>query len=102
MEISNEISNASVPSFHGIFNYWGCLDCLFSALVLLPTETTSPVGLSYCRLLQGSLTWGAQYIWPSYTDQLRSAAFYIDNIIYLLQNKLPEWGGQLYWAFPFS
>jgi hypothetical protein len=45
MEISNDISNASVPSFHDIFNYWGCLDCLFSGLVLLPTETTSPLGL---------------------------------------------------------
>ncbi len=32
-------------------------------------------------------------------DQL---LFYWKYYIPLLQNKLPKWGGQLYWAFPFS
>jgi hypothetical protein len=30
----------------------------------------------------------AYYSWPPYTNQFRSAAFYIANIIYFLQIKL--------------
>ncbi len=43
-----------------------------------------------------------QYNWPPYTDLLRSAAFYIANIIHFLRNELLQRGVHLYWAFPFS
>ncbi len=43
-----------------------------------------------------------QYRWPPYTNKFRSVAFYIRNIIYLIQNKVSYRGGQLYWALPFS
>ncbi len=43
-----------------------------------------------------------QYSWPHRTYQFTTAVYENPNFYTVLQNKQPEWGGQLYWAFPFS
>ncbi len=46
--------------------------------------------------------WKDQYHWPPCTNKFTPAAFETETVFSFSQNNLSYWGGQPYWAFPFS